>query len=70
SVTHRAIQIAGLQMLWDASAWPRQAMTAAHWNRLVDAIGDSTHPGFSLPGSIDVRRRGDTVCLVWNSRNT
>ncbi|MEM9828726.1 MAG: tRNA lysidine(34) synthetase TilS, partial [Planctomycetota bacterium] len=44
SVTHRAIQIAGLQMLWDASAWPRQAMTAAHWNRLVDAIGDSTHP--------------------------
>ncbi len=53
--------------LWSRRRWPRQAMTADHWDRLASlATSRETDApaAMTLPGRIDARRIGDAVCLT------
>ena len=49
--------------LWDRQGWPRQAMTAEHWQRLADVCQDSGPPAVQMPGGRDVRRRGAMIVI-------
>ena len=49
--------------LWVHQNWPRQAMTAEHWHRLVEVCQDHGPPAVQMPGAIDVRRRGQMVVV-------
>lgn len=50
--------------LWVQQNWPRQAMTAEHWQRLVETCHDSGPPAVQMPGGIDVRRRGEMLVIA------
>ena len=49
--------------LWIRQGWPRQAMTAEHWKRLVEVCQDHGPPAVQMPGRIDVRRRGEMMVV-------
>lgn len=49
--------------LWVRQNWPRQAMTAEHWQRLVEVCQDHGPPAVQMPGGIDVRRRGQMIVI-------
>ena len=49
--------------LWVHQNWPRQAMTAEHWQRLVEVCPDHGPPAVQMPGGIDVRRRGPMLVV-------
>ncbi len=49
--------------LWVHQNWPRQAMTAEHWHRLVEVCQDHGPPAVQMPGGIDVRRRGQILVV-------
>lgn len=46
--------------LWTRQNWPRQEMTAAHWDRAVDVLL-GIHPATMFPAGIEVIRRGERV---------
>ena len=50
--------------LWVSQNWPRQAMTAEHWHRLVEVCPDHGPPAVQMPGGIDVRRRGEMLVIA------
>ena len=50
--------------LWVHQNWPRQAMTAEHWHRLVEVCQDHGPPAVQMPGGIDVRRRGEMLVIT------
>ncbi len=50
--------------LWVSQNWPRQAMTAEHWHRLVEVCPDHGPPAVQMPGGIDVRRRGEMLVIT------
>ncbi len=52
--------------LWVHQNWPRQAMTAEHWHRLVEVCQDHGPPAVQMPGGIDVRRRREMVVIAVN----
>ncbi len=49
--------------LWVQQNWPRQAMTAEHWHRLVEVCAEHGPPAVQMPGGIDVRRRGQMLVV-------
>ena len=49
--------------LWVRQGWPRQAMTAEHWQRLVEVCQDQGPPAVQMPGGRDVRRRGAMIVI-------
>ena len=49
--------------LWVRQEWPRQAMTAEHWQRLVEVCQDHGPPAVQMPGGIEVRRRGQMLVI-------
>ncbi len=49
--------------LWVRQNWPRQAMTAEHWQRLVEVCQDHGPPAVQMPGGITVRRRGKMIVI-------
>lgn len=50
--------------LWGHQHWPRQAMTAEHWHRLVEVCQNLGPPAVQMPGGIDVRRRGEMLVIA------
>ena len=52
--------------LWVRQNWPRQAMTAEHWQRLVEVCQDHGPRAVHMPGGIDVRRRGEMLVIEWH----
>jgi len=49
--------------LWIRQGWPRQAMTAEHWQRLAEVCQDNGPPAVQMPGGRDVRRRGTMIVI-------
>ena len=49
--------------LWVRQGWPRQAMTAEHWQRLAEICQDNGPPALQMPGGRDVRRRGAMIVI-------
>ena len=49
--------------LWVRQGWPRQAMTAEHWQRLAEVCQDGGPPAVQMPGGRDVRRRGAMIVI-------
>ena len=48
--------------LWQQQAWPRQRMSFQHWDQLAELVDAGR--GFSLPGSIEAKRRRETLTLI------
>jgi tRNA(Ile)-lysidine synthase len=51
-------------LLWRRQGWSRQAMTAAHYERLVDFIRDEDPSSCDLPGGIRVQREPDGLVRI------
>lgn len=49
--------------LWEARSWPKPAMTYDRWDELAELV-TLTDGAMTLPGAIDVRRRGDLLVLT------
>ncbi len=49
--------------IWSEQKWPRQGMTAAHWQMLCEMIPDAGSASSDLPGGITVRRRAAMLVL-------
>ncbi len=49
--------------LWVRLDWPRQAMTAEHWQRLAKVCHDEGPPAVQMPGGRTVRRRGAMLVI-------
>jgi tRNA(Ile)-lysidine synthase len=56
-------------ILWQQQGWPMQDMSLDHWQRLADlaAVGADENR-LELPGSIEIRRARDRLCLSRRSR--
>ncbi|MFN3159632.1 MAG: tRNA lysidine(34) synthetase TilS [Rubinisphaera brasiliensis] len=58
-----------LVQLWTEQNWPRQAMTRAHWQRLL-AAAQPTGAACELPGRIRAERRGEMLVLEQADENS
>lgn len=63
STAHPALLRECFVRLWVRVDWPRQSMTAEHWNRLADVCRDDGPLAVQMPGGRDVRRRGAMVVI-------
>ena len=64
AVAHPVLARECFVRLWVHQNWPRQAMTAEHWHRLVEVCHDHGPPAVQMPGMIGVRRRGDMLVIA------
>ena len=63
AAAHPALRRECFVRLWVRQNWPRQAMTAEHWQRLADLCRDDGPPAVQMPGGKDVRRRGTMIVI-------
>lgn len=56
-----------LVRLWNQQAWPAQAMTFEHWDRLAGLIQSDSTTRVDFPGSISAERRGNLLMLQQRS---
>lgn len=63
STAHPALLRECFVRLWVRFNWPRQSMTAEHWNRLAEVCRDDGPLAVNMPGGRDVRRRGTMVVI-------
>lgn len=63
STAHPALLRECFVRLWVRYDWPRQSMTAEHWNRLADVCRDDGPLAVQMPGGRDVRRRGTMIVI-------
>lgn len=60
-----ALAAEALRLAWRRAGWPEQAMTAAHWERLVAMTPESAAPSAAdFPGGVRVERRGGRLVLA------
>lgn len=66
---HPVVVVRALQLLFERSCWPRQAMTQSHWQRLLTLVrmpaNETVYSNFDAhwPGGIEANVQTDRICL-------